>query len=446
MTDLRSRAEPRASTHSLSPLDQAHAHRLEGDEQAALRLAIACAEAAPDAPGPMALIARILVDQERVLPPDSARRLVDAFVRRGDLASAVVASTIALDAGEPQRPLLAELAAAFAKGSKLVGKGTVAPPPFPLVPPLSPELAALSDEPLFEAAERVLAAYVASKDAIVEARELPSLPLFGALAARELEQLLAAARVEEVSQGHEIVRQGDLGNEAFVLARGLLEVVRREGADETVLAQLGPGSIFGEMALLSESPRSASVIALEPAQLLVLARDELERAAEEDPGLSAQLSAFCHQRMHNNLVRHARMLSGLTPPQRVELLPQLESRLFAPGDVMIARDQEATSIFLIASGAVTISLPEGGDRLVLATLGPGEIVGEMSLILRRPASADVIALYQTVAYELARDNLVRLMRKYPALLVELYDLATRRDEEIRAATGDEALSAEDILV
>jgi CRP-like cAMP-binding protein len=435
------------SEHALSPLDQAHAHRLDGHEEAALRLAIACARSTPDAPGPVALIARVLVEREQQFEVSKvAGRLVDAFVRRGDLPSAVVASTIALDAGEPQRPLLQRIAGAFAKDASKAGGGSLHPPPFPVEPPMSPDLGKLTGEELFAEAKRTLDAYVALTDPVSDEKK-PDLPLFGTLNTKELQQLLSAIRVEEVSSGHEIVRQDDPGNEAFVVARGALQVVRRQGADETVLAQLGPGAIFGEMALISESPRSASVVALEPAQLLVLARDELERAAEEAPALSQQLSAFCHGRMHANLVRTARVLSGLSEADRVALLPQLDSVVFEPGQRIIHRDEEASTLYLLASGAVSISVPEDGERLVLATLGPGEVIGEMSLILRRVASADVTALYPTVAYGIDRDKLKALMRTYPALLVELYDLATRRDDEIRATPSEvTTLTADDILV
>jgi len=432
--------------HALSPLDQAHAHRLDGNEEAALRQALACARADVDGPGPAALIARILVDHEHELPAlRIAERLVSAFVRRGDLPGAVVASTLALDAGEPQKPLLAAIALAFAKNAPRATTGSIQPPPIPSTPETR-DLDKLEGDALATEAQKVLDSYLAAKDPVDKNTPLPALPLFSALEQRELAQLLSAVRIEEVSTGHEIVRQGDPGNEAFVVARGLLKVVRREGGDETLLAQLGPGSIFGEMALISESPRSASVIAMEPAQLLVLARDELERAAEDAPELSAELSSFCRGRMHANLVRHARVLSGLKPSQRMELLGQLESKLFEPRDTLIRREQEADSIFLIASGAVSISVPEDGERLVLATLGPGEVVGEMSMILRRPANADVTALYPTLAYEITGTKLATLMRQYPPLLVELYDLATRRDEEIRAYAGDDTLSADDILV
>jgi cAMP-dependent protein kinase regulator len=433
--------------HPLSPLDQAHALRLAGDEQAAVRLAIACARSVPDAPGPIALLARVLVDQDKTLrASEIAARLVEAHVRRGDLPSAVVSSTLALDAGEDQTLLLERIAKAFGKGSPRLGEASSSPPPVWRDVQTEPELAKLQGDALYARAEETVTAYLASRDSAPVGAKLPTLPLFSALAPDVLARLLSAIRVEEISGDNEIVRQGDVGSEAFVVARGLLRVVRREGGDETLLAQLGPGAMFGEMALISESPRSASVIASEPAQLLVLDRSELERAAAHAPELAQELSAFCRARMQANLVRHARVLSGLSPEQRHKLLNELPIRVFEAGDLLIQRDQEAQSILLIASGAVSVSVPEGSDRLVLATLGAGDVVGEISLILRRPANADVTALHATVAYEISRDALPQLMRAHPPLLVELYQLATRRDDEIRAATDTEVLAAEDLVL
>lgn len=433
--------------HALSPLDQAQALRLSGEEQAALRLAIACAHATPEAPGPIALVTRILVDQDKTLrASEAAARLVDACIRRGDLPGAVVASTLALDAGEDQTPLLTAIAQAFGKGSPRLGDASPAPPPVPRALEDDPALAKLTGDALYARAEEVLSAYLASAETYPDDGVLPTLPLFGALAPDILARLLAAIRVEEISSGNEIVRQGDVGSEAFVVARGLLRVVRHEGGDETVLAQLGPGAMFGEMALISESPRSASVVASEPAQLLVLDRSELERAAAQNKALAQELSAFCRTRMQANLVRHARVLSGLPRADRLALLNALPVQIFEAGQFMIHRDQEAGSILLIASGAVSVSVPEGSDRLVLATLGPGDVVGEISMILRKNASADVIAMYPTVTYEITRDALPQLMRAHPPLLVELYQLATRRDDEIRAVTETEVLAADDLVL
>ena len=341
--------------HVLSPLDQAHAHHLAGEDEAALRLAIACSRAASDAPGPVALIARILVDGEHtIVAGEVAVRLVDAFIRRGDLAQAVVAANIALDAGEGFDPHLETIAQAFGKGSPRIGAAMPKPPPLPKPPPIPPALAQAKGPQLYEMADNLLTQFMASNDPVSADSKLPDLPLFGSLEPEVLARLLSAVRVEEVSGNNEVVPQGEEGHEAFVLARGLLRVIRHQGGDQTVLAQLGPGAIFGEMALVSAAPRSAAVVAMEPAQLLVLAREELERLAPEAPALGQQLATFCRGRMESNLVRHARVLSGVPTAKRAELLNQFPSRMFDADQTLIERGQEASAVYLIASGCVSV--------------------------------------------------------------------------------------------
>ena len=68
------------------------------------------------------------------------------------------------------------------------------------------------------------------------------------------------------------------------------------------------------------------------------------------------------------------------------------------------------------------------------------------MILRKHASADVIAMYPTVTYEITREALPQLVRAHPPLLVELYQLATRRDDEIRAVTETEVLTADELVL
>jgi CRP-like cAMP-binding protein len=70
------------------------------------------------------------------------------------------------------------------------------------------------------------------------------------------------------------------------------------------------------------------------------------------------------------------------------------------------------------------------------------------MVLRRPTTADVWASHPTLSYVISAEQLRTLMREYPPLLVELYDLATRREDEVRAATADddETLDADDAII
>jgi hypothetical protein len=93
-----------------------------------------------------------------------------------------------------------------------------------------------------------------SRDASERLRELP---LFAGCAREELQRILNLAKEKEVGKGNEITREGDPGDTFYVILRGTAGVTR--GSEK--LATLGPGSFFGETALLTGGPRSATVTA-----------------------------------------------------------------------------------------------------------------------------------------------------------------------------------------
>ncbi|MDH5493012.1 MAG: cyclic nucleotide-binding domain-containing protein, partial [Myxococcales bacterium] len=220
------------------------------------------------------------------------------------------------------------------------------------------------------------------------------------------------------------------------------------GGDRSVrLATLGPGSIFGEMALVSDAPRAASVRAAQASSLLVGSREALDSLAKLEPALGLQLGTFCHRRMISNLTRHSEILSRLPLEDRHRLIASFEPRPLAPGEALIREGDEAGGLALIASGGVeVVGRDAEGDAVRLSELGPGEVVGEISLVLRRPATADVIAIYPTLALVLARERFQDAIREYPGLLNELYEVATRRESETRTVIAQEALGVDDAIL
>jgi CRP-like cAMP-binding protein len=145
-----------------------------------------------------------------------------------------------------------------------------------------------------------------------------------------------------------------------------------------------------------------------------------------------------------NLIRHSRILSAVEPAKRHELVSRFATQTFQPDDVLVRQGEDAGSLFLIATGGVEVrSVDADGDRVVLAQPGPGDVVGEISLVLRRPATADVVAVHTTVALELTRDAFHAAIREHPGLLQQLYEVATSREEETRSVVAREALDVSD---
>jgi serine/threonine protein phosphatase PrpC len=97
---------------------------------------------------------------------------------------------------------------------------------------------------------------------------LANMPLFARLTERELLRVMQAVQVREFGDGETVIREGDKGDELFIVLEGKVRVSR----GEQMLTQLGQGEHVGEMALIRSVPRSASVTAIGPAELIAIRR------------------------------------------------------------------------------------------------------------------------------------------------------------------------------
>ena len=104
-------------------------------------------------------------------------------------------------------------------------------------------------------------------------------PILSSLTDRQLRSLAKSVKVVSFPANARIVKQGEPGIALYVLLRGEAEV--RQG--NRTLAHLGPGQFFGEMTLLDEQPRSADVVAVQPAECAVLSRWEFWGFAKGEP-------------------------------------------------------------------------------------------------------------------------------------------------------------------
>lgn len=102
--------------------------------------------------------------------------------------------------------------------------------------------------------------------------------LFGGLIDSQLERLVARVRVERITAGAELIREGEQGDSLYCLAEGEVEV-RRKGR---VIIRLPPGQTIGEMELIDMQPRSATVVAVADCELWALARRDILALQRED--------------------------------------------------------------------------------------------------------------------------------------------------------------------
>jgi CRP/FNR family cyclic AMP-dependent transcriptional regulator len=134
-----------------------------------------------------------------------------------------------------------------------------------------------------------------------DAEQLRGIALFAGLAEEHLAALAAALRRRRYPRGATVFLTGDPGEQLYLIERGRVRIglVAPDGR-EVVLAVLGPGEAFGDLALLDGEPRSADAAAQEDSLLLVLPRDAFLRHLEAHPGLAIALLAEMSRRLRRN--------------------------------------------------------------------------------------------------------------------------------------------------
>ena len=113
----------------------------------------------------------------------------------------------------------------------------------------------------------------------MDINKLKSIPLFQNVSDEELEQIAPFAEETGVSEGEQLVREGDLSYQLFVIEDGTAQVLR---GDEHV-ADLGPGDFFGEIGLLEKDRRNATVVAKSDMRLVTLSGWDLKRMEKTMP-------------------------------------------------------------------------------------------------------------------------------------------------------------------
>lgn len=300
------------------------------------------------------------------------------------------------------------------------------------------EVLALTEvEPLPEQAEPVTPA---------DAR-LPHFPIFSDLGPEAFVALTEALQVTRLATGETVVTEGDVGTAFFVVATGRLVVKKRdEKGDQVVLAHLGEGEFFGEMALLSAAPRNATVIAEEPTEVLVLEFEVLRGLAGRYPHLATSLRRFYRQRLLANALAISALFRPFGREDRKAVMEKFRERTVQAGEVIIREGLPADGLYVVLEGSVDVTrATEAGDVLI-GHLREGDLFGEMSCMRKTGATATVTVKRGGSLLRLQRSDFDALVMTYPTVLELVSQLSDERAQNLDAILSGSAAFTEDGLV
>jgi CRP-like cAMP-binding protein len=276
---------------------------------------------------------------------------------------------------------------------------------------------------------------------------LPHVPIFSDLSRDAFVALTRAMALRRVSGGEAVVAEGEGGTTFYLVATGRLAVSRRdERGEAVVLARLGEGDFFGEMALLSGRARAASVTAEGPAELLEFRAEVLLELAGKHPHLAASLRRFYRQRLLANAMAVSPIFRQFGKGDRKLVMERFRARPIRAGETIVREGEPSDGLNVVLEGTLDVVKWKDGVPTVVARLQEGDLFGEMSCLRKAPASASVVARRGGTLLRLPRTDFDDLVMSYPQILELVSELSDERAESLDAILSGRAQWTEEGLV
>ena len=207
--------------------------------------------------------------------------------------------------------------------------------------------------------------------------------------------------------GIKVVTQGDAGDYFYIVEQGNFDVyihpsgtVQSGGQLGNKVSTIGPGGSFGELALMYNAPRAATVVSIDPRSTLwALDRMTFRRIIMD--------SAFQRRQMYESFLEEVPLLSSLKPYERSKIADALDALKYSAGSSIINEGDPGTSFYLLESGEAE-AFKDGAPRPVKA-YKRGDYFGELALLDDKPRAATVVAKTDVKVARLGRDGFKRLL-------------------------------------
>jgi len=250
--------------------------------------------------------------------------------------------------------------------------------------------------------------------------------LFQGLAEDVRDKVVAQMYCQTISAGTTAIKEGEIGSNFYVIEKGSFDVSVTDKASQSKrsVAQLGPSQCFGELALMYNAPRAATVTATSESVVWLVDRYTFRRIAR---GLGEQ-----RLQQYTDFLQGVELLSPLAEYERQKIAEALELISYPAGAVIFRQGDVGDALYIVADGEVVMSKEEGhGKSEVIAASKKGEYFGERALTKNEPRACTVTAFEHTHLLKLDATAFNQLLGPLEEILkkqVESYEKVD--DEEI----------------
>ncbi|KAJ3028258.1 UNVERIFIED_CONTAM: hypothetical protein HDU68_002065 [Siphonaria sp. JEL0065] len=208
--------------------------------------------------------------------------------------------------------------------------------------------------------------------------------LFRSCDEEQYRDVVDAMAEKRVATGEEVIKQGGVGDYFYVVETGTLDVfVSKNGAAPIKVYEYGDGGSFGELALMYNAPRAATVTATSACILWALDRVTFRRILMENTSRK--------RRMYEGFLEEVKLLSSLEAYERHKIADVLESQVFNEGEIVIRQGDVGEQFYIVESGEASVSKHIDGVEHHYPSLKKGDYFGELALLTDQPRQATIRA-------------------------------------------------------
>ncbi len=307
-------------------------------------------------------------------------------------------------------------------------------------PGLSREEAKDTEASLAEEVEQAREKKADSQKSASGSWSFPETPLFGKLGQEEFKQVVSRFQVGTIPKKFPVIEEGTKGDSFFIVSHGDVRVFRThpKTGKKITLAHLQDGSFFGEMAFFLDSVRTASCETAEETVLLRINREDLEELMMEYPNIRTVMQDFFKRRALDQLFKTMSLFASLEETEQEVLMDKFEIEKKDAGEFLIQEGEEGTHLYVIFAGEAEVTTQhEDKGPVKLATLGPGDYCGEISMLQGKLNTADVVTSQKCLLFRLPRSVFKELVAMHEPMREEL----SRVIEERLKSTVDTLLKS-----
>ena len=148
---------------------------------------------------------------------------------------------------------------------------------------------------------------------------LKKVPFFRTLGKDSIDFIVEKLKFKHFDEGEPVVQIGEPGDCMYIVISGQVKVIiPKQDGEDTIIAYLGNGDYFGEMALLTGEPRSASVITTQEAEMFMLHKNDFEIIVEKFPSITLSMGKIMSQRLRDTLQKAAKTQNESSAPPQIK--------------------------------------------------------------------------------------------------------------------------------